>query len=70
MTVTTPASVNGAPCELVAGTTLADLVSEWCRSPRGIAVARNGDIIPKSTWSSTQVAAGDRIEIVTAAAGG
>ncbi len=65
-----PASVNGTPCDLPAGTTLADQVSQWCRSPRGIAVARNGDIVPKSTWNSTPVAAGDCIEIVTAAAGG
>jgi thiamine biosynthesis protein ThiS len=33
-------------------------------------VACNGDVVPKSSWDHTRVADGDRIEIVTAAAGG
>jgi sulfur carrier protein len=37
---------------------------------RGIAVARNGEIVRRSEWSSTLVRSGDQIEIVTAAAGG
>ena len=39
-------------------------------SPKGIAVARNGEVVPKSAWGDTVVSGGDRIEIVTAAAGG
>jgi sulfur carrier protein len=62
--------VNGAPWDGPPGTTVADLVAEWCASARGIAVARNGDIVPKSSWDATRIAFGDRIEIVTAAAGG
>jgi sulfur carrier protein len=62
--------VNGAPWDGPSGTTVADLVSQWCPSPRGIAVARNGDIVPKSRWEATPLLDGDRIEIVTAAAGG
>jgi sulfur carrier protein len=62
--------VNGAPWDGPEGTTVADLVAEWCPSPRGIAVARNGEIVPKSRWAGTRVTTGDQIEIVTAAAGG
>jgi sulfur carrier protein len=62
--------VNGTPWDGPPGTTMADLVSAWCPSPRGIAVARNGDIVPKSSWDRTRIAGGDQIEIVTAAAGG
>ena len=62
--------VNGAPWEGPSGTTVADLVSRWCPSPKGIAVARNGDVIPKSAWDRVTIVPGDRIEIVTAAAGG
>lgn len=62
--------VNGAPWEGPPGTTVAELVSLWCPSPKGIAVARNGEVVPKSAWAATVVALGDRIEIVTAAAGG
>jgi sulfur carrier protein len=70
MTGMTEVTVNGTPWTGPPGTTLGDLVAEWCASPRGIAVARNGDVVPKSRWEATQVASGDQIEIVTAAAGG
>jgi thiamine biosynthesis protein ThiS len=33
-------------------------------------VARNGDVVTKSRWEHTPLLDGDRIEIVTAAAGG
>ena len=62
--------VNGQPWEGPDGLTVAGLVAVWCPSPRGIAVARNGEVVPKSAWATTAVAAGDSIEIVTAAAGG
>ena len=64
------ALVNGAPWDVAPGATVAELVSAWCASPHGIAVARNGDVVPRSRWERTPVMAGDRIEIVTAAAGG
>ncbi len=63
-------TVNGAPWEGGADTTVAELVAAWCPSPRGIAVARNGEVVPKSRWALTRVAPDDRIEIVTASAGG
>ncbi|HUY65717.1 MAG TPA: sulfur carrier protein ThiS [Acidimicrobiales bacterium] len=70
MTERTEVTVNGAPWTGLAGTTVGDLVAEWCTSSRGIAVARNGDVVPKSSWDATRITSGDRIEIVTAAAGG
>ncbi len=36
----------------------------------GVAVAVNGDIIPRSQWTTTWLAADAVIEVVTAAAGG
>ncbi len=63
-------SINGTTEQVRVGVTVAELVSAWCPSTRGIAVARNGDVVPKSRWSSTPVESGDQIEIVTAAAGG
>ncbi len=65
-----PVEVNGEPWEGPAGVTVAELVSVWCPSPKGIAVARNGEVVPKSAWPGTELTDGDRIEIVTAAAGG
>ncbi len=64
------ATVNGAPTELAPGTTVADLVAARCASPKGVAVAVNGEIVPRSTWGATAVGGGDDVEIVTAAAGG
>lgn len=36
----------------------------------GVAVALNADIVPRSRWSTTELQAGDDIEIVTAVQGG
>ncbi|HEX4220434.1 MAG TPA: sulfur carrier protein ThiS [Acidimicrobiales bacterium] len=63
-------SVNGEPWHGPGPTTLSDIVARWCQSPKGVAVARNGDVVPKSQWAVTEVVNGDRIEIVAAAAGG
>jgi sulfur carrier protein len=63
-------SVNGQPWHGPAGATVADLVASWCPSPKGVAVARNGDVVSKSRWGATELGNGDRIEIVSAAAGG
>jgi sulfur carrier protein len=62
--------VNGSRWDGPPGTTVTELVDRWCPSRRGIAVARNGEVVPRSRWDETRLVEGDRIEIVTAAAGG
>ena len=62
--------VNGSDWSGDPGSTVADLVGIWCTSPKGVAVARNGEVVPKSRWGDTRLILGDRIEIVTAVAGG
>ncbi len=37
---------------------------------RGVAVAIDGEVVPRSAWTSTRVPDRSRVEIVTAAAGG
>jgi sulfur carrier protein len=59
-------SVNGEPWHGPGRT----IVASWCPSPKGVAVARNGEVVSKSQWATTEVSNGDRIEIVAAAAGG
>lgn len=66
----TSLTVNGAIWETSPEKTVADLVDEWCATSKGVAVALNGEVLPKSTWARTSVGEGDQIEIVTAAAGG
>jgi sulfur carrier protein len=62
--------VNGVPRELIAGTTVKDLVADVSPDGSGCAVAINGEVIPRGAWSEHPVAAGDRIEILTAVQGG
>ena len=63
-------TLNGVPEDLAAGTTVADLVARHLESPRGVAVARNEEVVPRSQWAATSVTDGDRFEILTAAQGG
>ncbi len=62
--------MNGAARVMAPGATVADLVTSWCPSPEGIAVARNREVVPRSEWTTTPLAPRDVVEIVTAAAGG
>jgi sulfur carrier protein len=64
--------VNGEPTEVHAGATIADLVIGLTREddPKGVAVAVDRCVIPRSEWASTPARAGSLVEVVTAAAGG
>ncbi|MFZ1061930.1 MAG: sulfur carrier protein ThiS [Acidimicrobiales bacterium] len=62
-------NVNGEPLELD-GLSIASLLGRLHIETRGVAVALNGDVVPRGEWTGVVVAAGDRVEIVTAAAGG
>ncbi|HEY7946806.1 MAG TPA: sulfur carrier protein ThiS [Acidimicrobiales bacterium] len=62
--------VNGRAVPAEPGMSVAGLVARWCPSADGIAVARNGEVVPRSAWPTTALADDDRVEIVTASAGG
>ena len=70
MSTTFAVTVNGEPRLVAPGTTVADLMRLLHAGPRGIAVARNEDVVPRSAWAGTVVTADDRIEILDAAQGG
>jgi len=40
------------------------------RDPAGIAVAVNGEVVPRMAWSRTELRSGDEVEIVGAVQGG
>jgi sulfur carrier protein len=63
--------INGQS-EPLAAATLAALLEEKAvdTSQRGIAVAVNGAVVPRAAWPSTELRAGDSIEIVRARQGG
>lgn len=62
--------VNGRLRQLSSEKTVAELVAVWCTCAEGVAVARNGEIVPRSQWALTELQPGDKVEIVTAVAGG
>lgn len=63
-------SVNGEARVVPPGSTVALLLSELGLGEKRIAVAINRDIVPRSTFTVRQLAAGDRVEILEAVGGG
>ncbi len=64
------AVVNGEWRQLGDGTTVADVVALVAASARGVAVAVDREVVPRSAWATAVVPDGARVEVVTAAAGG
>jgi len=64
--------LNGEPREAPTGTTLAALIVAAGIEPerRGIAVAMDGEVVPRSAWETALLADGARIEVLQAVAGG
>lgn len=64
-------TVNGEPAT-VAAVEIPGLLRELGYDPeqQGVAVAVNAEVVPRSQWAESQIAAGDRIEIVGAKQGG
>jgi sulfur carrier protein len=62
--------INGAGRELAAGAGVGDAVRLVTTSASGIAVAVNGEVIRRASWDTTPLAAGDEVEVITAAQGG
>jgi len=65
-------TLNGEPAEVACGATIADLVASLTEQddPRGIAVAVDRCVIPRSEWARTPARAGSLVEVVGAVAGG
>ena len=64
-------TVNGEPRERD-GATIAELLADLGveEGARGVAVAVNGEIVPRAHWPSHRVDAGDRVEALSAMQGG
>ena len=64
--------LNGEPRELAAGASLAEAAAAAGAPPdrRGIAVALDGEVVPRDRWDETVVADGQRVEVVQAVQGG
>lgn len=70
ISVTVSISVNGERREIVPGTALDAVVRSLAPSPSGVAAAVNETVVPRAQWATTALAAGDRVEVLTAVQGG
>ena len=62
--------INGEQHQVPDEVTLDGAVSVITRAASGVAAALNGDVVRRAAWESTQLTAGDEVEIVTAVQGG
>ena len=64
--------VNGAERAVRPGITVADVLHDLgvAADARGVAVARNGVVVSRTSWHVTELGAEDRVEVLHAVQGG
>ena len=62
--------LNGESRDVAAGTSVEALVLSLSDDPRGIAIERNLEIVPKAEHANTLLEDGDRLEVVQFVGGG
>ncbi|MGO9248789.1 MAG: sulfur carrier protein ThiS [Solirubrobacteraceae bacterium] len=64
--------VNGETAELAPGETVAVVIDRLGLSPdaRGVAVAVDGEVVPRADWDTFALAPDARVEVLTAMQGG
>jgi sulfur carrier protein len=63
-------TLNGAIVEFASPTTIEDVVASLGIEQRGVAVALDREVVPRSSWATTQLGEGAHVEVLAAAAGG
>jgi sulfur carrier protein len=64
--------VNGEPRDVPAGETVAGLLGRLELDPgqRGVAVAVDGEVVPRAKWGQRTIAEGSRVEVLAPMQGG
>ena len=62
--------VNGVEHALADGSTVADLLRVIGVAPTGVAVALDGQVVPRNQHQDTEIPAGAEVEVLTAVQGG
>lgn len=64
--------LNGSPEQLPDGALLPDLLAlhGHTTAARGIAIALNGAVVPRTDWPTQQLTDGDAVELLVAVQGG
>ncbi len=65
-------TINGSEREIPRIETVSELLVQLgiAADRPGTAVARNGEVVPRTLWAETRIAEGDRLEIISAVQGG
>ncbi len=63
-------TLNGEPFRIHHGATIAELCAAIDLNPKKVAVERNLEIVPRSTFADMKLADGDSLEIVHFVGGG
>jgi sulfur carrier protein len=63
-------TVNGIGRTVPDGATVADVVAAATSQTRGLAVAVNGEVVPRAGWPTRKLRDGDRVEVLAATQGG
>lgn len=65
-------TLNGRDAELPDGATVSDAIVAAGGEPdgRGLAVALDGEVVPRSEFETREITAGQRVEVVAAIQGG
>jgi sulfur carrier protein len=70
--MTLQVTINGERRELPAGATVATVIAALHNAPdgRGVAVALEGEVVPRAEWPTTELHDGAAVEVVVAVQGG
>ena len=64
--------LNGEPCELREDASVLDVVAASGAEPegRGVAVAVDGEVVPRGEWDAFELREGQSVEVLQAVQGG
>ena len=62
--------LNGDPQEVADAASVADALAGHGVPSRGVAVAVDGEVVPRAAWASSSLVEGSRLEVLTAVQGG
>jgi len=63
-------TVNGEESAVAPGTTIAALMLQLDAPDRGVAVAIDGEVVPRGRWGDTELRGDAKVEVVMAVQGG
>lgn len=63
-------TVNGTVADVAEGVSVGDLVRQRVDDRRRVAVARNGEVVPRAEWDQTVLVEADTVEVLVPVAGG